>query len=80
VAAPTLVGNIAGGVIGAPVYLALWPFASCEDNVRLSNCNWVSENMGTTVAVPAGAVGFVTGTPFLPLSFLLPEEPVEVYK
>jgi hypothetical protein len=80
VAGPTLVGNVVGGALGAPGYLAMWPFASCSDPPLDQQCNWASDNMGWAIVGPALVIGFVTGTPFLPLAYLLPERPIEIHK
>ena len=76
VAGPTLVGNVLGGALGVPFYFATWPFA-CSDPA-LERCYWMSANMGWAIIGPAIGVGFLTGTPFLPLSYLFPENPVVI--
>lgn len=82
VAAPTLVGNVIGGALGAPFYVAIGTFARCKpaDAPTYQQCNWAAENMGGAIVWPAVAVGSVTGTPFLPIAYLFPEQPVQLRK
>ena len=59
-AAPTLLGNLTCGFAAGVVILNTGVGISGEELL---------------VRVPAGLCGFVIGTPFVPLSFLLPERP-----
>jgi hypothetical protein len=79
VAGPTLVGNVIGGTVGIPFYLSIGAFAHCEskEDSQPESCNWASRNMGQAIVVPGAMLGAITGAPFVPLSLLAPEHPVE---
>jgi hypothetical protein len=67
VAAPTLVGNAAGALVGIPLYLSV---AGIERAVGHKD----ESVADVALLVPIYLGGAVTGTPFLPIAMALPED------
>lgn len=74
VCAPTALGNAAGGVIGAPlallVYPLVWPATWFTDND-----DYLFDAYGTTFWGPVLLMGGATGGMFYPLTFLFDDNP-----
>lgn len=73
-----------GGVAGAPFYVAIGFGAQliggCKTSTQSEACKVTDDIAMYSLIVPVCAVGGMLGTPFVPLSYLVPEDPVNIGK
>ena len=74
VCAPTVLGNVAGGLMGAPLALAIYPLV-WPATLFTPNDDYLFQIYGTTFWGPVLLSGGATGGLFLPLSLLIGEHP-----
>lgn len=73
VCVPTALGNVAGGLVGAPLALAVYP-AVWPATWFTSNDDYLFQAYGTTFWGPVLLMGGATGGLFYPISMLMDED------